>query len=659
MKTKNIFRMLLVAAALLLGANIVKATDYEYKKETFTGLSSTSIIRVNCIRTSDDYWQISFITSANTSPDFTDWNSNTWSGWEWGSALAYDSNNHRGFLLDDNHFDLKCTSSTVNKLTDNSLIISTSNLTVTGIEIVGGSIIEKQNSSIEFSGDIELTFGETFTPPTVTTTPANATVTYSTDSNGKKVVYISGDGSTVYPVGEGTATITGTFVGNDSYDGTSATYTLKVNKPTAPQGTVWNGAVWLGNFGGEGGSQPRFSIQDYFSGAQSGGSIRFYGKIGPLSPTYWKLEIVDPKWTDPRLFAVDANDYTTKTVGGNGFADGYIDIPVDQVNLNGISYIILNGNNLTITAIQMIAPNASVKQDVTLTFSRSTATATLGESFTAPTLTAASANVEVTNLNITYTSSNTNVATVGRTTGAITLVGAGTTTITASFAGNETYNQASASYTLNVNQPELSDDDFIPVYGLDYGYRTYVTPQAIDFSRSVGVEGYYATGLNTAGDAVILIQITSVCPVDVPLLLKAKDGATEYKLLKSSVTTASAPTDNKLVAGRTENGQGIEVIGNNKYVLTVHSNEVVFAEVDNQAAQVDATHAYLDLNGTSTNARGRLSIKLSSQGINTGISSIESDEQSLNRVIYNIRGQRVENPTKGLYIINGKKVLIK
>jgi hypothetical protein len=28
-------------------------------------------------------------------------------------------------------------------------------------------------------------------------------------------------------------------------------------------------------------------------------------------------------------------------------------------------------------------------------------------------------------------------------------------------------------------------------------------------------------------------------------------------------------------------------------------------------------------------------------------------------VLYNLSGQRVENPTKGLYIVNGKKVIIK
>ena len=53
---------------------------------------------------------------------------------------------------------------------------------------------------------------------------------------------------------------------------------------------------------------------------------------------------------------------------------------------------------------------------------------------------------------VTYTSSDESVATIDANTGEITLVGEGTTTITASFAGNDTYASAvSASYTLTVN----------------------------------------------------------------------------------------------------------------------------------------------------------------------------------------------------------------
>lgn len=80
-----------------------------------------------------------------------------------------------------------------------------------------------------------------------------------------------------------------------------------------------------------------------------------------------------------------------------------------------------------------------------LTFSEATATATLGEEFTAPTLSGVTEGVV-------YSSSNTAVATVDAATGAVTLVGAGETTITAAAEETETLQAGTASYTLTVSE---------------------------------------------------------------------------------------------------------------------------------------------------------------------------------------------------------------
>ena len=95
-----------------------------------------------------------------------------------------------------------------------------------------------------------------------------------------------------------------------------------------------------------------------------------------------------------------------------------------------------------------------------LAFSSATATATLGEAFTAPTLSGEAAGVV-------YTISNTAVATVDAATGAVTLVAAGETTITATAAETETLQAGSASYTLTVSaaavepvEPVLADGTY-------------------------------------------------------------------------------------------------------------------------------------------------------------------------------------------------------
>ncbi|MBR3480341.1 MAG: endonuclease [Prevotella sp.] len=86
------------------------------------------------------------------------------------------------------------------------------------------------------------------------------------------------------------------------------------------------------------------------------------------------------------------------------------------------------------------------KQDVTMSFSPAEATATIGMDFTKPTLT-----TDPTGLTVTYSSNDEEVATVDSSTGEVTLVAAGTTTISASFAGNDSYNGSLASYTLTVS----------------------------------------------------------------------------------------------------------------------------------------------------------------------------------------------------------------
>lgn len=60
------------------------------------------------------------------------------------------------------------------------------------------------------------------------------------------------------------------------------------------------------------------------------------------------------------------------------------------------------------------------------------------------------------NFAVTYTSSNESVATVNSNTGAVSVEGLGTATITANFGGNKYYNAASSSYTLSVIEPKTT-----------------------------------------------------------------------------------------------------------------------------------------------------------------------------------------------------------
>lgn len=103
------------------------------------------------------------------------------------------------------------------------------------------------------------------------------------------------------------------------------------------------------------------------------------------------------------------------------------------------------GNNTYDAAEVSYKLTVKKDSDTGLEFSSGSASATMGKSFTPPTL------KNPHNLSVTYSSSRTSVATVDNS-GKVTLVGAGETTIKASFAGNDTYSAAEASYVLTVSK---------------------------------------------------------------------------------------------------------------------------------------------------------------------------------------------------------------
>lgn len=157
------------------------------------------------------------------------------------------------------------------------------------------------------------------------------------------------------------------------------------------------------------------------------------------------------------------------------------------------------------------------KQDVIMNFSSASVTATLGKTFTPPTLTTTPEGLPVT-----YASSNTDVATADASTGAVTLVARGTTVITASFAGNDYYNSGSTSYTLTVQGPTTATnryelvtdastlaagDSILIVYGTGSYRRIMATTTYKDNYREAGefVFNDDNTITPSASDAIVVL----------------------------------------------------------------------------------------------------------------------------------------------------------
>ena len=143
-----------------------------------------------------------------------------------------------------------------------------------------------------------------------------------------------------------------------------------------------------------------------------------------------------------------------------------------------------SGANTNMIRANLYMEEGAIKLDATLAFSATSAMVTLGEEFTEPELTTTPDGLAVS-----YSSSKPSVATVDAESGAVTILAAGTTTITATFAGNDEYNSASASYTLTV-KAEASDDE----NSADNPY-TVAEAQALFDNDALPAEFVYVKGI--------------------------------------------------------------------------------------------------------------------------------------------------------------------
>ncbi|WP_346749244.1 hypothetical protein [Prevotella jejuni] len=87
-------------------------------------------------------------------------------------------------------------------------------------------------------------------------------------------------------------------------------------------------------------------------------------------------------------------------------------------------------------------------------------------------------------------------------------------------------------------------------------------------------------------------------------------------------------------------------------------NPIGFYKVKSNVTNIPGNKAFLVL--TSTEAQAKSFVLEFEDGGTTGIETIENSKKSTEEgVYYDLQGRRVENPTRGIYIVNGKKVVIK
>ena len=240
--------------------------------------------------------------------------------------------------------------------------------------------------------------------------------------------------------------------------------------------------------------------------------------------------------------------------------------------------------------------------------------------------------------------------------------------------------------------PETSDEGWVELSGeftltepANIAFGLYADAQT---GRTAGFDNWTLTKIESVSATIGSTGYTTFAssyPLD---LSNLPDGITAYtasvvgesEVTFTPATTAVAAGTGLLLNGTADTSYDIpvvasgEIISGNKmvgcpaatdltpsesyYVLVNNNGTAEFRPLSgtytNNKVTIPAGKAYLDVNAGTARA---LSIALDNEEV-TGINNVQGSGVKT-QSYYNLNGQRVAQPTKGLYIINGRKVVVK
>lgn len=185
------------------------------------------------------------------------------------------------------------------------------------------------------------------------------------------------------------------------------------------------------------------------------------------------------------------------------------------------------------------------------------------------------------------------------------------------------------------------------------GYATFSSTEKLDFTDVTGLTAYKAT--TTGESSVTLEDVTGIVPAETGLLLKG-DAKTYY--IPMSTETATADVDGNLLQSTAT--AEYEVTGEEKgtaYVFGKLVDEVGFFKAA-VGKKIGVGKSWLLVPGTGAKDVEFLSFVFGDEESETTAIKAVVNEQAREGV-YDLQGRKVTNPSKGLYIVNGKKVIIK
>lgn len=189
----------------------------------------------------------------------------------------------------------------------------------------------------------------------------------------------------------------------------------------------------------------------------------------------------------------------------------------------------------------------------------------------------------------------------------------------------------------------------------EYGCGTFCSEYALDFSEVAGLKAYSAIGFNSSTQVVTLARVSATLG-GTGIFIKGAPGKYTIPVIEE----CSDHTLNLLV-GTLENTTVNSTAGdcsNFKFTITEDNDTPMFYPFED-GTEFSAGKAFLQIPTAWVISKEQKSVNIRfDEGETTGIVNAKGENENMS-TSFDLQGRKVDNPTNGLYIVNGKKFLVK